>query len=263
MGVGTHQECSLDTLDIAAGPQLLYVLYCACGMHHSIALHLCIALHSTALRACTDVLCLLVCLLVFRQERISTIRTALHGTSLRCTALHRTALLLCAVQAGDERFKAELGWVVDLDMWDATKQLAAHQLKAFSSQLASVTSQEQLRESDLTRLDTQVGLALLTVQPGRRCWGGWVRGEGGGGLEGDAWRGRTAGVKPHRRFISSCDEWRWTDGAYHTSQTWRMMWRMFAWYPAVSILLLFPHESLPHLAASPMTQARCFLSTTT
>ena len=63
------------------------------------------------------------------------------------------------MQAGDDKFKAELGWVVNLDMWDATKQLAAQQLKSFSSQLASVISQEQLRLTDLTRLDTQVGVA--------------------------------------------------------------------------------------------------------
>lgn len=96
-----------------------------------------------------------------QQERTSTISTARH-----IPASHCTVLLVCVLQAGDERFKAELGWVVNLDMWDATKQLAAHQLKGFNSQLVSVTSQEQLRESDLTRLDTQVGLTPLAVVPG-------------------------------------------------------------------------------------------------
>ena len=71
----------------------------------------------------------------------------LHGSGFVC------------VQAGDEKFKAELGWVVNLDMWDATKQLAAQALRSFSSELASVTSQEQLRLTDLTRLDTQVAVA--------------------------------------------------------------------------------------------------------
>ena len=92
-------------------------------------------------------------------------RAVLHCATLEllCTALCCSAALQCTasvcVQAGDEKFKAELGWVVNLDMWDATKQLAAQQLKSFSSQLASVTSQEQLRQSDLTRLDSQVGIA--------------------------------------------------------------------------------------------------------
>lgn len=68
------------------------------------------------------------------------------------------------VQAGDDKFKAELGWVVNLEMWDAAKQLAAQKLKGFSSELASVTSQEQLRLTDLTRLDTQVCTRLSSPQ---------------------------------------------------------------------------------------------------
>ena len=44
-------------------------------------------------------------------------------------------------------------------MWDAAKQLAAQKLKGFASQLASVTSQEQLRLTDLTRLECQVTFA--------------------------------------------------------------------------------------------------------
>ena len=76
--------------------------------------------------------------------------------------LHRCieVLLLHVMQAGDDKFKAELGWVVNLEMWDAAKQLAAQKLKGFNSQLASVTSQEQLRLTDLTRLDTQVCIIL-------------------------------------------------------------------------------------------------------
>lgn len=62
------------------------------------------------------------------------------------------------LQAGDDKFKAELGWVVNLDMWEAAKQLAAQKLKDFTGQLASVTSQEQLRLTDLIRLDSQVAL---------------------------------------------------------------------------------------------------------
>ena len=81
---------------------------------------------------------------------------ALSCAVLCCAALH-CSVPVC-VQAGDDKFKAELGWVVNLDMWDATKQLAAQQLKGFSSQLTSVSSQEQLRQADLTRLDSQVGL---------------------------------------------------------------------------------------------------------
>jgi len=65
------------------------------------------------------------------------------------------------VQAGDERFKAELGWVVDLDMWDQAKQLVAQKLKGFNSQLSSVTGQEELRWSDLARWERQVRCAVL------------------------------------------------------------------------------------------------------
>ena len=42
-------------------------------------------------------------------------------------------------------------------MWDQAKQLAAHKLKGISSQLSFVTGQEQLRLTDLTRLQSQVG----------------------------------------------------------------------------------------------------------
>ena len=60
------------------------------------------------------------------------------------------------MQAGDDRFKAELGWVVNLDMWDQAKQLAAHNLKGFTSQLSFVAGRLQLRQGDLTRIATQV-----------------------------------------------------------------------------------------------------------
>lgn len=80
---------------------------------------------------------------------------------LCCTAQHSTdGLPLHVIQAGDDKFKAELGWVVNLEMWDAAKQLASQKLKGFSSELASVTSQEQLRLTDLTRLDSQVSTRL-------------------------------------------------------------------------------------------------------
>ena len=102
----------------------------------------------------------------------------MHCASLRysCTALHCIALqysteeVRVCVKAGDDKFKAELGWVVNLDMWDAARQLAAHKLKGFSSQLVSVASQEQLRLTDLTRLDSQVGFAYrrLSCNPQKR-----------------------------------------------------------------------------------------------
>lgn len=48
-------------------------------------------------------------------------------------------------------------------MWDAAKQLAAHKLKSFSSQLAFVSSQEQLRLTDLTSLDAQVATIVNAI----------------------------------------------------------------------------------------------------
>jgi len=70
-------------------------------------------------------------------------------------------LLSASLQAGDERFKAELGWVVNLDMWDEAKQLAAQALKGATSQLSSVTGQEHVRQAGLESLEMQVRCAAL------------------------------------------------------------------------------------------------------
>jgi len=70
-------------------------------------------------------------------------------------------LLSASLQAGDERFKAELGWVVNLDMWDEAKQLAAQELKGATSQLSSVTGQEHVRQAGLESLEMQVRCAAL------------------------------------------------------------------------------------------------------
>ncbi|KAL3137671.1 hypothetical protein ABBQ38_004946 [Trebouxia sp. C0009 RCD-2024] len=86
------------------------------------------------------------------------------GSDLLVRAVfHGQADVTGLLEAGDDKFKAELGWVVNLEMWDAAKQLAAQKLKGFSSELASVTSQEQLRLTDLTRLDTQAAEAQQRV----------------------------------------------------------------------------------------------------
>jgi len=65
------------------------------------------------------------------------------------------------LQAGDERFKAELGWVVNLDMWDEAKQLAAQELKGATSHLSSVTGQQHGRQAGLESLEKQVRCAAL------------------------------------------------------------------------------------------------------
>jgi len=70
-------------------------------------------------------------------------------------------LLNANSQAGDERFKAELGWVVNLGMWDEAKQLAAQELKGATSQLSSVTGQEHVRQAGLESLEKQVCCAVL------------------------------------------------------------------------------------------------------
>ncbi|KAA6423047.1 MAG: hypothetical protein FRX49_07035 [Trebouxia sp. A1-2] len=76
-------------------------------------------------------------------------------------AFHGQADVTALLEAGDERFKAELGWVVNLDMWDEAKQLAAHELKGATSQLSSVTGQEHGRQAGLESLEKQVCCAVL------------------------------------------------------------------------------------------------------
>ncbi|KAL0033719.1 hypothetical protein WJX77_002381 [Trebouxia sp. C0004] len=82
------------------------------------------------------------------------VRAVFHGQA------DATALL----EAGDERFKAELGWVVNLDMWDEAKQLAAQQLKGATSQLSSVTGQEHARQAGLESLEKQADEAQKKVK---------------------------------------------------------------------------------------------------
>lgn len=60
------------------------------------------------------------------------------------------------MQAGDDKFKAELGWVVNLDMWDQAKQSASQSMKAVNTQLISALGQHQLRQAELLRLGQQV-----------------------------------------------------------------------------------------------------------
>jgi len=72
-------------------------------------------------------------------------------------------LLSASLQAGDERFKAELGWVVNLDMWDEAKQLAAQALKGATSQLSSVTGQEHVRQAGLESLQVRCAALCCAV----------------------------------------------------------------------------------------------------
>lgn len=63
------------------------------------------------------------------------------------------------LQANDDRFKAELGWVVNLEMWDQAKQVASQKLKGLSTELAAATGQQQLRQVEILRLTEQVSAA--------------------------------------------------------------------------------------------------------
>lgn len=72
------------------------------------------------------------------------------------SVFHGQADITALLEAGDDKFKAELGWVVDLEMWDTCKQQAAQQLKGYMSQLDTVSGQQQLRQLDLSRLQSQV-----------------------------------------------------------------------------------------------------------
>ncbi|KAL0029555.1 hypothetical protein WJX79_003952 [Trebouxia sp. C0005] len=83
-------------------------------------------------------------------------------------AFHGQADVTALLEAGDERFKAELGWVVNLDMWDEAKQLAAHELKGATSQLSSVTGQEHGRQAGLESLEKQADEAQERVKSWRK-----------------------------------------------------------------------------------------------
>lgn len=63
------------------------------------------------------------------------------------------------LQANDDRFKAELGWVVNLEMWDQAKQVASQKLKGLNTELAAATGQQQLRQVEILRLTEQVSAA--------------------------------------------------------------------------------------------------------
>ncbi|KAL0053768.1 hypothetical protein WJX82_010500 [Trebouxia sp. C0006] len=86
------------------------------------------------------------------------------GSDLLVRAIfHGQADVTALLEAGDERFKAELGWVVNLDMWDEAKQLAAQELKGATSHLSSVTGQQHGRQAGLESLEKQADEAQERV----------------------------------------------------------------------------------------------------
>jgi hypothetical protein len=60
------------------------------------------------------------------------------------------------VQASDRDFKAELGRVVDMEVWEAAKAAAADALKESRGSLAQLEKEESVRQDLLHRLQAQV-----------------------------------------------------------------------------------------------------------
>jgi len=65
-------------------------------------------------------------------------------------------------QADDKDFKAELGRIAEMDVWDNTKEEAVRQLKDAATQLARLQQEQAFRSGKLQDLAEKVGYA-----PGR------------------------------------------------------------------------------------------------
>ena len=63
------------------------------------------------------------------------------------------------IQADDRRFKEELGRVVEMDLWDAAKGIAAERLRGARVEAARLGSEAEVRAEVLSRLQGQVSNA--------------------------------------------------------------------------------------------------------
>ena len=61
------------------------------------------------------------------------------------------------VQSNDERFKAELGKVIEMDVWEQAKAEASKQLKSKISQRAATQTEQAVRQQHADTLEAQVG----------------------------------------------------------------------------------------------------------
>lgn len=62
------------------------------------------------------------------------------------------------LQADDRRFKEELGRVIEMDIWDSAKAVAAERLKSARQQLTGLDSEARVREELLATVQRQVSL---------------------------------------------------------------------------------------------------------
>ena len=70
------------------------------------------------------------------------------------------------VQSNDERFKAELGKVIEMEVWEQAKAESSKQLKATTSQKAATQTEQAVRQQHADTLEAQVGhcLSLFTCE---------------------------------------------------------------------------------------------------
>ena len=64
------------------------------------------------------------------------------------------------VQSNDERFKAELGKVIEMEVWEQAKGESSKQLKAKTSQKAATQTEQAVRQQHADTLEAQVGHCL-------------------------------------------------------------------------------------------------------
>lgn len=69
---------------------------------------------------------------------------------------------LRAVQADDRKFKEELGRVIEMDIWDAAKGVAAERLKGARQQLSGLEAESRVRQELLATLQGQVSPSVLS-----------------------------------------------------------------------------------------------------
>ena len=68
------------------------------------------------------------------------------------------------VQSNDERFKAELGKVIEMEVWEQAKAESSKQLKARTSQRAATQTEQAVRQQHADTLEAQVGHCCIVRQ---------------------------------------------------------------------------------------------------
>eukprot|EP00891_Asterochloris_glomerata_P004273 jgi/Astpho2/4273/Aster-x0198 len=76
---------------------------------------------------------------------------------------HGQADITALLESNDERFKAELGKVIEMEVWEQAKAESSKQLKATTSQKAATQTEQAVRQQHADTLEAQVAAAQYSA----------------------------------------------------------------------------------------------------